>query len=189
MVFVLTAALVNGKVTISRGGKKMIHMTEENLKVAFAGESQAHMRYLIFSEKAKREGYPNIARLFKAIAFAEQVHATNHYRELEGINASPQNLQAAIDGETWEVEEMYPAYLAVAQLQEEKGAQRSMGYALEAEKIHAAIYTEAKEATKAGKDMEIGAVYICSVCGHTVEGDPPERCPVCNAKREKYVKF
>lgn len=166
-----------------------IHMTEENLKAAFAGESQAHMRYLIFSEKAEREGYPNVARLFKAIAFAEQVHATNHYRELGGINASPQNLQVAIDGETWEVEEMYPAYLAVAQLQEEKGAQRSMGYALEAEKIHAAMYKGAKKAAEAGKDLEIGALYICSVCGHTVEGEPPERCPVCNAKREKYVKF
>ncbi len=167
----------------------MIHMTEENLKAAFAGESQAHMRYLVFSEKAEREGHPNIARLFKAIAFAEQVHATNHYRELGGINNSPQNLQVAIDGETWEVEEMYPAYLAVAQLQEEKGAQRSMSYALEAEKIHAAIYTKAKEVAEAGKDIEIGAVYICSVCGHTVEGEPPERCPICNAKREKYVEF
>lgn len=165
------------------------HMTSENLKAAFAGESQAHMRYLIFSEKAEREGYPNIARLFKAISFAEQVHATNHYRELGGINASPQNLRIAIDGETWEVEEMYPAYLAVAQLQQEKGAQRSMGYALEAEKIHAAIYTEAQKATEMGQDLKIGPVYICSVCGHTVEGEAPERCPVCNAKREKYVKF
>jgi len=164
-------------------------MTESNLKGAFAGESQAHMRYLIFAERAEKEGYANLARLFRAIAYAEQIHATNHYKELRGIKTSAENLQAAIDGETYEVNEMYPAYLAVAQLQEEKGAQRSMGYALEAEKIHATMYTEAKEATKAGKDIEIGAIYICSVCGHTVEGEPPERCPVCSAKREKYVKF
>jgi len=164
-------------------------MTESNLKGAFAGESQAHMRYLIFAERAEKEGYANLARLFRAIAYAEQIHATNHYKELRGIKTSAENLQAAIDGETYEVNEMYPAYRAVAQLQEEKGAQRSMGYALEAEKIHATMYTEAKEATKAGKDIEIGAIYICSVCGHTVEGEPPERCPVCSAKREKYVKF
>jgi rubrerythrin len=84
------------------------------------------MRYLIFADRAEKEGYANVARLFRAIAYAEQVHATNHYRELGDINVSPQNLQVAIDGESWEVEEMYPAYLAVAQLQEEKGAQRSM---------------------------------------------------------------
>jgi len=91
-------------------------MTESNLRSAFAGESQAHMRYLIFADRAEKEGYANVARLFRAIAYAEQVHATNHYRELGDINVSPQNLQVAIDGESWEVEEMYPAYLAVAQL-------------------------------------------------------------------------
>lgn len=164
-------------------------MTESNLRSAFAGESQAHMRYLIFADRAEKEGYANPARLFRAIAYAEQVHATNHCRELGDINASPQNLQVAIDGESWEVEEMYPAYLAVAQLQEEKGAQRSMGYALEAEKIHAQMYKEAQEAVEKGVDPELGAIYICQVCGHTVEGDPPEKCPLCGAKREKYVKF
>lgn len=164
-------------------------MTESNLRSAFAGESQAHMRYLIFADRAEKEGYANVARLFRAIAYAEQVHATNHYRELGDINVSPQNLQVAIDGESWEVEEMYPAYLAVAQLQEEKGAQRYMGYALEAEKIHAQMYKEAKEAIEKGVDPELGAIYICQVCGHTVEGEPPEKCPLCGAKCEKYVKF
>lgn len=164
-------------------------MTEGNLRSAFAGESQAHMRYLIFADRAEKEGYANVARLFRAIAYAEQVHATNHYRELGDINVSPQNLQVAIDGESWEVEEMYPAYLAVAQLQEEKGAQRYMGYALETERIHAQIYKEAKEAIEKGVDPELGAIYICQVCGHTVEGEPPEKCPLCGAKREKYVKF
>ena len=164
-------------------------MTKSNLKSAFAGESQAHMRYLIFAHRAEKEAYANLARLFRAIAFAEQVHATNHYKELGGINTSAENLQAAIDGETYEVNEMYPAYRAVAELEEEKGAIRSTGWALEAEKIHARMYKEAKEAVEKGVDPELGAIYICQVCGHTVEGEPPEKCPLCGAKRQKYVRF
>lgn len=164
-------------------------MTESNLKSAFAGESQAHMRYLIFADRAEKEGYANVARLFRAIAYAEQVHATNHYKELGGINTSTENLQAAIDGETHEVNEMYPAYRAVAELEEDKGAIRSTGWALEAEKIHALMYKGAKEAVKKGVDPELGAIYICQVCGHTIEGEPPEKCPLCGAKRQKYVKF
>ncbi|HAL60889.1 MAG TPA: rubrerythrin [Chloroflexi bacterium] len=164
-------------------------MTESNLKSAFAGESQAHMRYLIFADRAEKEGYANLARLFRAIAYAEQVHATNHYKELGGINTSVENLQAAIDGETHEVNEMYPAYRAVAELEEEKGAIRSTSWALEAEKIHAQMYKEAEGAVEKGVDPELGAIYICQVCGHTAEGEPPEKCPVCGAKRQKYVKF
>jgi len=166
-----------------------MRMTESNLQSSFAGESQAHMRYLIFADRAEKEGYANLARLFRAIAYAEQVHATNHYKELGAINSSAENLRVAIDGESYEVNEMYPAYLAVAQLQGEKGAQRSMGYALEAEKIHAQMYKEAKEAAAKGVDRELGAIYICQICGHTVEGEPPEKCPVCGAKRQRYVKF
>jgi len=164
-------------------------MTEGNLESAFAGESQAHMRYLIFADRAEKEGYANVARLFRAIAYAEQVHATNHYKELGGINTSAENLQAAIDGETHEVNEMYPAYRAVAELEEEKGAIRSTSWALEAEKIHAQMYKEAEGAVEKGVDPELGAIYICQVCGHTAEGEPPEKCPVCGAKRQKYVKF
>jgi len=164
-------------------------MTGGNLRSAFAGESQAYMRYLIFSDRAEKEGYANVARLFRAIAYAEQAHATNHYKELGGINTSAKNLQAAIDGETYEVDEMYPAYRVVAELEEEKGAVRSTSWALEAEKIHAQMYKEAKEAVEKGVNPELGAIYICQVCGHTVEGEPPERCPVCGAKRRKYVKF
>jgi len=128
----------------------MHKMTEENLKAAFAGESQAHMRYLIFAEVAEREGKPNIARLFRAIAYAEQVHAQNHLWELSGIQDTPRNLAEAIAGEIFEVEEMYPAYDAVAELQGEKGAKRSIHYALEAEKIHARMYEKAKEAAAKG---------------------------------------
>ncbi len=167
----------------------MHKMTEGNLKAAFAGESQAHMRYLIFSEVAEKEGKKNIARLFRAIAYAEQVHAQNHLRELAGVKDTPGNLAEAIAGETFEVEEMYPAYKAVAELQGEKGAERSTHYALEAEKIHADMYRKAKQAAEGGKDVELGTVYICPVCGYTVEGKVPEYCPVCGAPREKFKSF
>jgi len=167
----------------------MRKMTEDNLRTAFAGESQAHMRYLIFSRKAEEEGYPSVARLFKAIAFAEQVHATNHLKTLGDLGSSGENLDAAIGGETFEVEEMYPAYDAVSKLQGEKRAQKSIYYALEAEKIHASMYQQAKQAVDSGKDPEIGQVYVCSVCGYTGEGDPPERCPICGAAKEKFKTF
>jgi len=147
------------------------------------------MRYLIFAQKAEEEGYPNIARLFRAISFAEQVHATNHFRMLGDLGSSADNLDAAIGGETFEVEEMYPAYDAVAELQGEKEARRSIHYALEAEKIHAAMYSKAKEAVKSGKDLEVGKIYICSVCGYTGEGEPPDRCPICGATKDKFRTF
>jgi len=167
----------------------MREMTKENLKAAFAGESQAHMKYLAFAAQAEKDGKPHIARLFQAIAYAEQVHAINHLKELGGVGDTVANLGAAIGGETFEVEEMYPAYLAVAKLQEEKGAQRSMTYAIEAEKIHAGLYGNARSAAESGQDLDIGPVYICPVCGFTHIGEPPDRCPVCNVKKEQFKVF
>jgi len=167
----------------------MRKMTEENLKAAFAGESQAHMKYLAFAARAEREGFKNVARLFKAISYAEQIHATSHLRVLKGIGKTSANLEAAIGGETFEVDEMYPAYLSVAELQEEKGAQVSMNYALEAEKTHADLYTEAKEAVDAGDDAEVGDIFICNVCGYTVTEEVPDTCPVCQATKDKFSKF
>jgi rubrerythrin len=167
----------------------MKEMTKENLSAALAGESQAHIRYLAFSARADREGKANIARLFKAIAYAEQVHATNHLKELKGIGDTTANLQAAINGENFEVDEMYAAYLAVAQEQGEKGAERSMNYAFEAEKIHARLYAAAFDCAKDGEDMAIGDVYVCPVCGFTHIGEPPERCPVCNTKKERFQVY
>jgi rubrerythrin len=164
-------------------------MTKENLKAALAGESQANIKYLAFSAEASKAGKPNIARLFEAIAYAEQVHAINHFRELGGIGDTVANLQAAIDGENFEVDEMYAAYLEIADLQDEKGAKRSMRYAVEAEKIHADMYGDAKAAAEKGGDFEIGEVYICPKCGFTHIGDPPERCPVCKLKSEKFKVF
>ncbi len=167
----------------------MRKMTEENIKSAFAGESQAHMRYLIFAKKAEEEGFDNVARLFKTIAFAEQVHATNHLKVLGGINSSAQNLQVAIEGETFEVNEMYPAYKEVAKLQEEKGAVSSTDWALQAEKIHAAMYQKAKQAVEDSKDIELKEVFICELCGYTVEGGAPDRCPICGAPKQKFREF
>lgn len=164
-------------------------MTEKNLLDAFAGESQAHMKYLIFSDVAKKEGYENVAKLFKAIAYAELVHARNHLKELGGIQGSVANLQAAYDGETFEIEEMYPAYKAVAELQGEKGAVRSTHYALEAEKIHAVMYDDAKKTVMENKDIKIGTIQVCDVCGFTHDGDAPEKCPVCSAPASKFIAF
>jgi len=167
----------------------MKKMTEQSLWAAFAGESQAHMKYLIFAKKAEREGLVNVARLFRAVAFAEQIHATNHFRNLGGIGETGENLGEAMAGENFEVEEMYPAYDAVAKLQGEKGAERSIHYALEAEKIHEAMFGQARGTVISGKDPTLGDIYICPVCGYTCEGTPPERCPVCNAPSSSFKKF
>lgn len=167
----------------------MRKMTQANLEAAFAGESQAHMKYAIFADKAEKEGYPEVARLFRAIAYAERVHATNHLRELGGIDNTAANLETAFNGENYENTEMYPAFDAVAKLQEEKRAQRSIRYALEAEKIHEVMYLEAKEAVVAGKDIESAPVFVCPVCGHTVIGEAPDKCPVCNLLKAKYCEF
>ncbi len=164
-------------------------MTESNLEAAFGGESKAHMRYLIFADKAEKEGHANVARLYRAVAFAEQVHATNHFKNLGGIGTTADNLQAAIDGETYEVEEMYPAFRAVAELQGEAGAVRSTTWALEAEKIHADLYGQAKSAAEGGQDLDVGEIQICELCGWTGTGEKPDKCPICGAKAEKIRTF
>lgn len=167
----------------------MKKMTNTNLHDAFAGESMAHMKYLAFAKKAEEEGRPNIARLFKAIAFAEQVHATNHLKAVNELGDTVENLQTAIDGENFEVDEMYPAYDTVAKLQNEKGAIRSIHYAIEAEKIHAAMYTEAKQAVDKNEDADLDTLYICPVCGYTIERQAPDNCPVCGVKKERFAEF
>ena len=178
-------------------------MTVGNLQSAFSGESQAHMRYANFAERAERDGYANVARLFRAISWAELVHASNHFRVLRnekggtvtvahagfGLGPSADNLQAAIDGEEFEVNEMYPAYIAVATQQEEQAAERSFDWAYQAEKTHSALFQMAGSAAESGEDYDIGPVQVCSVCGHTMVGDAPDRCPICNATGDKYRAF
>jgi rubrerythrin len=167
----------------------MKDMTKANLEAAFAGESQAHMKYAVFAEIAEREKLPNVARVFRAASFAEQAHATNHLRALGGAGKTLANLEAAYAGETFEINEMYPAYIEVAQMQEEKRALGSMEDAVAAEKVHQALYAKAKDAVAGGKDVEVGVVWVCSVCGFTGEGEPPEKCPVCGAVHTKLQKF
>jgi rubrerythrin len=168
----------------------MRQMTKANIEAAFAGESQAHMKYSIFAEKAEKEGYTEVAKLFRAIAYAEKVHATNHFRVLYGTSSTSENLVAAAGGENYEVNEMYPAFDAVAKLQNEKAAEKSIFYAIEAEKIHAEMYLEAKKIVDEKKDIPKSNVYVCTVCGHTHIGEEaPDECPVCKVKKDKYLKF
>lgn len=163
--------------------------TKKNLQAAFAGESQACMKYTIFADAAKKEGFRNIGRLFTAISYAEKVHASNHFRVLHGANPTSENLQSAIDGETYEVKDMYPAFKEAAKKDKETEAIRSIHFALEAERTHAKMYADARRSAKAGKDLRITSIHICSVCGHTVFGKAPDSCPVCGAKKSRFKKF
>jgi len=167
----------------------MREMTERSLSDAFGGESMAHMRYQHFADKADAEGLSEVARMFRAISYAEQVHAGNHLRELGDIGSTSENLQTAFNGETFEIQEMYPVYNETAKFQDEDGAVRSTHYALEAEKIHADWYARAKEMVNKGEDVKVGKIQICSVCGHTREGEAPDKCPICGASKDKFVEF
>jgi rubrerythrin len=167
----------------------MKEMTKKALSDAFAGESMAHMKYIIYSDIAKKEGYSNVARLFEAIAYAERVHAGNHAKLLGYLGKTANNLQAGVDGESFEIEEMYPVYKNTANLQGEKAAELSNHYALEAEKLHQTMYAESKKDIEKGEDIKLGEVYVCPVCGYTHEGDPPDKCPVCNASSKMFKKF
>jgi rubrerythrin len=167
----------------------MKQMTQDNLKAAFAGESQAHMKYTNFAERAEKDGRPNTARLFHAAAYAERIHASNHLKVLGGIEDTASNLTSAIGGETFEVDEMYPVYKAAAEAQGETKALRIMDWALKAEVVHADLYKQAHKAVTEGKDLAAFDVWVCTACGFTMEGEPPDVCPVCGAQRDKFRKF
>ena len=160
--------------------------TDENLRDAFAGESQANRKYLAFAQRAEQESLPHVAKLFRAAAEAETVHALAHLRAMKGIRSTAENLQEAIDGESFEFQEMYPKYVAAAQEEGHKIALMSFHNALAVEQVHHNLYVEALNKVKAGEDLPEQRVYVCSVCGHTVMGEPPQRCPVCNAPQEKF---
>jgi rubrerythrin len=164
-------------------------MTEENAKAALAGESQAHIKYLNFAQRARQEQKPNVARLFEAASYAEQIHASAHLRVLGGVGNTTDNLAAAMAGEAFEVAEMYPAYLAVAREQGEASAERSFFRAMDAEKVHHALYSRAAEAVAGGGDRDVGDVWVCDVCGWTAEGEAPDECPLCKAKKERFRRF
>ncbi|MFX0093814.1 MAG: rubrerythrin family protein [Candidatus Hodarchaeota archaeon] len=162
--------------------------TEENLKAAFAGESQANRKYLAFAKRADQEGFPQIARLFRAVAEAETVHAHAHLRTLKGVKSTAENIKAAIEGEHYEFTQMYPEFLKAAQVEGEKAAERSFNYANEVEKIHHELYNQALKAATEGKDLAESKIYVCGVCGHThIGGEAPENCPICNASQKAYI--
>ena len=167
----------------------MRKMTQANLNNAYAEESMAHVRYTIYGEVAEREGKPNIARLFRAVAFSEKVHATNDSMEVGGIGHSDRNLRMAVERETYDVEEVYPAYRAIAEIQGEKGARRIADWALRSKQVHVAMYRKASQAAEEGHDMDLGTMFICGVCGHTVEELAPGSCPVCEAPQRRFVQF
>jgi rubrerythrin len=160
--------------------------TTENLKAAFAGESQANRMYLAFAKKADAEGMRQIARLFRAAAAAETVHALAHFRVMEGVKGTLDNLQAAINGEGHEYKEMYPAFVAEAIKEGNKPAEISFKYAMAVEQIHHTLYSTALATAKTGKDLAPADIHICDVCGNTFVGETPDRCPVCGAGRNRF---
>jgi rubrerythrin len=162
--------------------------TEDNLKEAFAGESQANQKYRAFAEKADKDGFPNVARLFRTTAEAERIHAAGHFGALEGIGATADNLQTAIDGETYEYTEMYPPMLATAEAEGHR-AKRMFAFAVKAEAVHAQLYTQALEAVQRGEDLSETSFYLCPICGYIEFGNPPQACPICGVKGSKFVQI
>jgi len=160
--------------------------TKDNLKEAFSGESQANRKYLAFGERAAKDGYPQVARLFRAVAAAETVHAHAHLRAMDGVQETVANLEEAAAGEKYEFEAMYPPMVATAEKEGERRAAIAMKHALEVEKVHYGLFNQALEAVRSGKDLEDAPIRVCPVCGHTVIGDAPDQCPVCKAKGEKF---
>jgi len=160
--------------------------TKENLSTAFAGESQANQKYRAFAKKAEKDGFTNIAKLFLTAAEAERIHAEGHFNSLDGVGSTAENLQSAIDGETYEFTEMYPPMLALAEAENHK-AKRMFGYAVKAEAVHAKLYALALEAAKQGKDLDVN-IYLCPVCGNIEFGEPTEKCEICGTLASKFVK-
>ena len=169
-------------------GSSVTSKTKDNLKNAFAGESQANRRYTAFAKKADEEGHPQIARLFRAAAEAETVHALNHLKIIGETKSTLTNLETAISGETFEFKSMYPEYLKSAKEDDDKQATWSFDVANKVEQIHANLYEKAAEALKSGRELARIDYYICSVCGNTVENAAPERCPICGAPRDKFYQ-
>ena len=163
--------------------------TTDNLQAAFAGESQANRKYLAFAKKAEDEGKHQVAKLFRAAAEAETIHAHAHLRVLGGIKGTEENLAEAIEGEGFEFQEMYPGFLKEAQDEGNQPATISFKNALAVEEVHHGLYSKALEAVKTGSDLEAAAIYVCPVCGNTVEGAAPDKCQVCGMPGEKFIEI
>ncbi len=162
--------------------------TTANLKEAFAGESQAFQKYSAFADAAEKEGFANIARLFRTTAQAERIHAAGHFKALDGVGSTVDNLKAAIGGETYEYEEMYPPMLAEAEAEGHK-AKIMFKFAVAAERVHAILYTKALEAARSGEDLTEVEFHLCPICGHIEFGSAPDACPICGALASKFVQI
>jgi len=169
--------------------KFVMTKSEDGLKAAFAGESQANRKYMAFAKKAEQEGLPGVARLFHAAAAAETVHAHNHLRVLGGIKTTAENLKEAIEGEFYEFTKMYPEFIGDAKSEGNAAAERTFNLANEVEKVHHELYKKALEIVESGKDLKDQPMYVCSVCGYTHEGEPPEMCPVCKSPKKVFNKI
>ena len=163
--------------------------TIDNLKAAFAGESQANRKYLAFAKKAEAEGKPQIAKLFRAAAEAETVHAHAHLRVMNGVGSTADNLQAAINGEGHEFKIMYPGFVDEAKKEGNQGAIKSFEFAMAVEKIHHDLYSQAADSLKAGKDLFFSKIFVCPVCGNTVLNEVPEKCPICGVPGSKFSEI
>lgn len=163
--------------------------TQENLQAAFAGESQANRRYLFFAEKAEKDGHPQVARLFRAIAEAETVHARNHLSTMGNIKSTEENLKEAIGGEHYEFTKMYPEFIEQAKSEGVKRAEVTFDFANKVEKIHHALYEKALQAVKGGQQLEGRPFFVCQVCGYTVEGAAPDKCPICGAPQGQFKQI
>ena len=178
-------------------------MTEQNLINAFGGESMAHMRYLHFADQAQKEHFSNVERLFRAISHAEFVHAGDHFEKIThleggfvansmgafGPGDTKKNIALAIAGEEFEINEMYPAYIEVAKFQNEKTAQQTFEWAYGTEKMHKMLFEKARQAVASGVDVDMGSIQVCEKCGYTLEGDAPDKCPLCGVTKEKFIEF
>jgi rubrerythrin len=166
----------------------MPYVTENNLQEAFAGESKANRRYTFFADKADKEGYPQVARLFRAVAVAETVHALNHMNAMDAVGSTKDNLLAASMGEHLEFTGMYPAFIEKAREERNDRAQRTFDWANKVEKIHFGYFEAALKDVKEGKPPADAIYYVCQVCGNTVTGSAPDKCPICGSSSEAFKK-
>ena len=162
--------------------------TEKNLQEAFAGESQANRRYLFFADKAEKEGYSQISRLFRAAAEAETVHARNHFNAMDGVGTTKENLLAGATGEHYEFTRMYPPFIEQAEQENNKRAQVSFEYANKVEQIHHGLFEEALKVLDASQQLKDEPYFVCPVCGNTIAGEAPERCPICGAPSSRFKR-
>jgi len=166
----------------------MADLTQKNLGEAFAGESKASQRYKAFARKAAEEGFDNIARLFRVISESERIHAYNHLGNMGGIRSTLENLDEARKGEKDEYTSMYPMFMDQAKRDTDNNALKTFFWANEAEKVHGDLYKKAIEAAKQGDDLDLDTLHVCSVCGFTIEGEPPDKCPVCGQGKDKFIQ-